>query len=340
MKRHRQRGRLLRSSWRPPSGKRSASCTPVAVACLRGRGDRHGAGARAAALRAGGGPRRGCGHGRCTGMRPLAGASRAGRAEGLLVVSVCVRLRKRDGLDKTRDAPVTMRCARWHSVDGAAPRGADPCHSAHVAGRLVATRLQRLLQDHSRAAARRTLRHPEERRVGHLVAERSDELPLLRSACWSGQEQVQWSCANRSSCRANHAPPTAWDCGDSAAAHAEHSFMSKCGIGRGGVGGQRAATEHARSRTACCSVGDEGRRRSGGAAARPAASPAMRTARPAGLPRASGRAASGPAPLLRRRSPAAAPPARSARLPRRAKYCCAPITDRRFLSSDKSISVS
>ena len=176
MKRHRQRGRLLRSSWRPPSGKRSASCTPVAVACLRGRGDRHGAGARAAALRAGGGPRRGCGHGRCTGMRPLAGASRAGRAEGLLVVSVCVRLRKRDGLDKTRDAPVTMRCARWHSVDGAAPRGADPCHSAHVAGRLVATRLQRLLQDHSRAAARRTLRHPEERRVGHLVAERSDEL--------------------------------------------------------------------------------------------------------------------------------------------------------------------
>ena len=107
--------------------------------------------------------------------------------------------------------------------------------------------------------------------------------------------------------------------------------MSKCRIGRGGVGGQRAATEHARSRTACCSVGDEGRRRSGGAAARPAASPAMRTARPAGLPRASGRAASGPAPLLRRRSPAAAPPARSARLPRRAKYCCAPITDRRFL---------
>ena len=71
------------------------------------------------------------------------------------------------------------------------------------------------------------------------------EVGLLRSACWSGQEQVQWSCANRSSCRANHAPPTAWDCGDSAAAHAEHSFMSNCRIGRDGAGGQRAATEHA-----------------------------------------------------------------------------------------------
>ena len=66
------------------------------------------------------------------------------------------------------------------------------------------------------------------------------EVGLLRSACWSGQEQVQWSCANRSSCRANHAPPTAWDCGDSDAAHAEHSFMSNCRIGRDGAGGARS----------------------------------------------------------------------------------------------------